>query len=425
VLHPRVGVGRERTLLISLGASKVEVAMRIEGEPPTELIHSDENIERRDNLGDIFSQIKKSLDAKGLRLSGRDNFAVSWPGPIEGKKLHSSWLGLSTYDEIKEYAEKLIAKAPRKINNKNFEIKCDAQTNVEAEFKNPMGRLKRGRGLVLNIGSGLCAGYLMSKDDIYLEKHGGDYEKLRSAVPYLNAIGRWLLIDPNKGTVYRYSELIENKNDEANALKRRTFGNRMFETERMGEKELVRCTNYISTHAILERYFIRIGKQEVERLSAKLFGERSRELIEERDTVKTRGRSAVRIFEEKSQITRKYLTSLNRQSLEILTGDSADGGIEEELRNLINEVAIDLVRVVKKIEDTLKNVLKISSELFPTREQIVLTGTVGRLFGSIDNDLLIRKMNQHLDDCVSRSELMVSSVGEVEAFTFGRNEKNV
>ena len=398
LLSHRVSSSLKTSLLISLGATKIEVAMKKQGEtPPTRYITAKpEEIARAyqnvDSLFELVGNLFEPLLGDGNDLdSNSTRVGVAWPGPVYGDRLISSLLEGMGREEMErnDVIERLKSRVPEMVNIRdcNFIIENDAAIIVKAEQRHRVGGLLGvTRGMILNCGSGLCAGFSNDAWEKDENSHVADYSAAASA------IGRWLWIDPVKGLVHR------------------TAGDWVDESQKASvndvdpETEWPRLSAYVSTLALALRLLRRLPADKQRVFFKDLFkgnGPDYRSTTTEGYAKAYKEFKAHRHDFDRFAFLHKVNSSERNDDVELRI-----------IRDFIVEVAGDLTSVIRAIEHYSKDI-----GLHPdTAKLVVLTGSIGRDFGRIDGDLLIDTMSNLLPDHdIRRTVLAVASKAEVEA----------
>jgi len=381
-------------LCVSLGDTKLEVA-RVgsdggaavvwrQGELPART----EDVARRlpDAIRAVVSclRVHPELTTTGSRPK---RVAVAWPGPVDGNRLFSSVLGKATKEEFQAAFEAAF-KAEFGWDITGFEVLNDSVAGVRGELYHPQGGLShKAAGMLLNIGSGLCAAfYLPPTRDL-----GPDAARN-------GAVGRWLDINPLTGELSVHDELV------------------FTESPSLHREGRVRTTGFLSSRGIALRFLSRVAAndslvaefcayvgQDVGWWIAHLLPGKPEEFA---------GRFAQAVTKLGERPDRFQVHRVIARINELAV---AGGEAERAAVGLIIEVAHELAGVIRHIGERGPNYKACT-------RRVVLSGSVGTRFGRVPwkgaPDLLLHVLGANVGRRyeVKRSAISVSCVREAYGF---------
>lgn len=386
---------KHRSLLcMSLGLTKREIALWQHGKTPLVRWRGLDAQERPAAAGWDHKQFgtwarEVVKEAKQWDLSEHEqlDIGVCWPGPID----HESAL---LYSSAMPGAHKMAAFATQCTNARRSQgwrssteplFLNDASAAALGEHRHPLGRLQGDKpGMVLNIGSGICAGFFPGGDCT-----SGDVEHVLLAA--CGAIGRWLFVDPGSGRMRK------NRDELYDAVFRGQVGDR----DAFG---WIRSSRYLSSVGVAWRFWKLLGAGDDH--DRKAFYDRcwngaTRSGPPSDDFFWYKQGLEPQRFHVFSHIAEKAAAARNA------TGRAA--------RSLVVQVGQDLAEVIRHVEDLLQYY---TPQYADCTRRVVLTGSVGQYFGRLkDSDLLLEIMQSSLGDTViQRSEIMIPSVREAAGF---------
>ena len=326
----------------------------------------------------------------------------------------------------------------------DFLVLNDAQASALGEHQ--LGRFSGTRpGMVLNISSGICAGFYFGRDERTLQQ--------RNDVSACGAVGRWLYANP-------YTGLLDtpwhpgDKDGIAAHIVAHVFSDTplpyMYE-----DQQHLRLTSYLSSAGIALRFFSILSRTDVAGVSP------LKDFLEEKIKWNPKGllgllepdaktenqESSLERFEKAYAFIQNYSDSPGKfdrlrffekfnevadpeNSTNNSPGDYTSDYLKREARSLIVEVASDLAEVVVRVGSMLKR-LGVPSAC---TKHVVLTGMGGGNFGKVkadpdkeldsNNDLLLHVMRVCLSDTlgegfsIERSERTIASRRELRGFLY-------
>jgi hypothetical protein len=403
-------------LCISLGATKLELALFRDGDSPPVVWHHapmprwaadapdcmrQEDVV--DAVGQLLATFARSADTRSRR---RLNIGVSWPGQWNGTDLVSSTLGRQGREG---FANALLARV-RDALGASYDVQApiirdDASWSVLGERRHARGRLPAdgGRGSVLNVGAGLRLG-------LSLEVHPSPCP--HAALRACGAVGRWLFVDPHSGRMIQARRDDDARaSDVADELVRWVFEPNVPLVRAMRGVTWLRTSAYLSSPGIACRYALRLGAEE------------RRHFLDEiawpAAVPEPAGRADITasIAAAYDSMRRTATGVVPHAILHRLNADANEGGAQTQrrARDFIVDTARDIAAVVQSVQEML---IAIGCGVVAERlAPIVLTGAVGENLGRLqDGDLLV----DTIADClgapgtVIRSEIAISSVRETE-----------
>ncbi len=454
VLYARERDDFKKTLLISLGATKIEVALKTQGvTPPTRyLAAAQEQI--AEQIATASSKLEGSLVLAGQLLKqlleehlvDRDRYGtltkvgVSWPGPKFDNRLLSSFLGNMKYDDVKERIWKTLggldmpwASGAAWLNPEQIDIRPDAEVIAMAEERHPQGALtgsdSNAPAMVLNIGSGICAGF-----NAAAKVDGVEQRKKSPERALAGAIGRWLRIDVVTGRVTPCWEKV--LVGQASTPQPLETVDDFLDDKGSGP----RLSASLSTIALALRLLRQLAHAEVIRHPGPEEARASKKLLRcmmmppvsedflfskpvsghnkplfEVLTTEPYATAHACIKKLRHQVNRFELFNYVSQAGFRRDGDNG-GHLDSRcvIRDFVIEVAGDLAATLSAIEQCAPSI-----GLDPgTTRYCVLTGSIGRDFGRDEDDLLLRTLSDLLPKphTVVRSNLAAVAEAEIEAF---------
>jgi Phosphomannose isomerase type I, catalytic domain len=382
----------ERIICVSLGSSKIETALIEEVEclgvrtgsaPP----HSGQAITAarkaaEEQVKDLRDNADRISDGAGAGSKDQTDsnsrrqmrLVVSWPGYCDGKKYYSSVYGSYDKEELRKQWQLPGFGKPDIIN--------DALLSALGESEHRLGLLHPDRpGMVLNIGSGICAGFYLPNWKVE--------DMVDPDVAACGALGRWLGFEKYKGTVGLFPD---NGNDGSAA----------------GTEDDSTRTARIRKLVFKERTERNLGQWE----RGSVWWE-TRALVSRACAI---SRLRNRPPEGASAIAR--VLQLNHGAI------GEDGPTKARLRRFFMSIAAELAEIVQHAEEVLKMLQRLHPGRFPdaasATRHIVLTGTIGRLFGSLgeDDDILVDVMKANLGEGVAVYRSEIAHAAEREAAGF-------
>ncbi len=453
-LSPRLE--REDLICISLGATKQEIALWRDGESPLIIWHKGEGALGEYDLDKVIEGVCKSAEViLGEALQALEDaedeqdadkqtvrklrVAVSWPGYINpeenGDVLYSSLLGdlrrsdfaAKLLNDLGNVINKLNSRKPvtyklLESSNDNPIILNDAVASAWGESRHPLGKLlSDDPGMVLNIGSGMCAGFYPGKTKRKIDD---------ACLAACSAVGRWLFVNPRTGRMqFRLSKdllgeglsLHEPKESLSNHVFRKTVNDR--------DGVWIRASVYLSSRGIGLRFLSRLPQSdEFNKFLKEVEWEQNKIL----DFLKKSDKAdkeewAIECFEDACQELNKNPKDFDRHKMIHKINQKAvgeDGVLRKLAREFIIEVAQELAEVLRQISQMLVQIDADESFREGTRH-VVLTGAVGEHFGRVPaedttdpTDLLVTVIRRCLGNTFSvwRSEISISSKRETEGF---------
>jgi mannose-6-phosphate isomerase class I len=467
-MHPNdrlllVSERSERTDLvcISLGLSKLEVALHRIGESPSIAWYQGKR-PKPNEMGegyldkvidviceDLAELLKKTTAGPeesrklGVKHQKKLCVAVSWPGYIrfkEGEKeLHSS--GFPKVN-VKSFQSSLLGKI-RDVVSGTYEVSPESETNplilndafasALGEYRHPLGWLLENKsGMVLNIGSGICAG--LSKATMETESQESLRDEDQSTIEACSAVGRWLYFDPNTGNIrLPFRPVAQGRL--SHALRDHVFSEQV--PDMIGG--YLRASTYLSSRGLILRFLTRLPKPKEFFESGPSGWDYAKiePFLKQRndDPVGSfvTGCAAIAANPDDFPI-HKMIHKINQEAVGEPVGNRLLA------RKLIVEVAQELAEVLQQVIRMLE---QLAPEYADCIGRVVLTGAVGEHFGRIsakpgffqasrdkpqddiaDEDLLLGVMKRCLTssglrqqpDKVRRSEIAVASIREIEGF---------
>jgi mannose-6-phosphate isomerase class I len=423
-IFPRVK--REDLLCISLGATKLEVALWRDGESPSivwrkgqlPLLQAPQGEDELPagiieaichSVADLLSQAgNASNEQRNLR------WALSWPGQIDGTRLYSSTFGTHNRSKfiatvmlkLQEHGVSLLAQ-----DGSDPLILNDALVSAFGEIRHPLGGLLSDQsGMVLNLGSGVYAGFY--------HPTVSDPQKERAVIA-CSAVGRWLDVNPLTGKMRPRP-------------KPATLQDHVFQKQvgywDVEDPNWVRASAYLSSRGIALRFLSRLPDSDREEFLTKAGWKAGWESQSLSDIFcgwsGNPSKTAISRFLKGCERLGTKPEAFDRHKMFFQINQAAEGDnskVRKIVREFIIEVAQELAEVVRQVNMMLKGIG--SREYVGCTEKVVLTGAVGEHFGRLrTDDLLVKTMNRCLGSSgpekkpVKRSEVAISSVRETEGF---------
>lgn len=377
VLAPREKFGD--LLCVSLGTTKVEIALwRDTASPPIVWGHT-AWLEGGARL--TLEHARATFPfLQGLGGSPRlPRLALAWPGPIGGATLHTSVSQLENQDRIADEVADVLSGL---IDMDRVPVPMtDAAVAVLGEHRHSLGSLPGPEpGMLLNIGSGVCAGFYPAPEP----RHA----RLLAAC---GAVGRWLYVDPLSGK-------IEPPPDPA-AVETRVFAPPVdIRTDK------VRASIYMSSAGVALRLLSQLEKKDA--------------IIAEAGWSMPRpaGNRLTAFVQAVKTVTRDP-QAYSRQRFFRAVDQCRDPETARAIRNIIIVTGGEIASMILNIRSLLK-----AAGLPDYTRRVVLAGALGERFGRLaasgsSADLLVDTINNCLGSpTVKRSEISVSCFREAEGF---------
>jgi mannose-6-phosphate isomerase class I len=472
-ISPRV----ERTDLvcISLGATKLEVALYRDGESPP-IIWSKGKHPGQDESGARYLEklievacacIKNMLRSDAKQRAGKQRrnlrVAVSWPGYVKRMEGARAELYSSAFHEVEldSFGSHLLNRIKQSVrgtyslreqSESNPLIMNDAAASALGEYRHPLGwMVEDAAGMTLNIGSGLCFGFYPGTSKAAGEEHEDeearpkqtqeeerrkDAERLKTEEERRTrdacaAVGRWLYIDPRTGRMgHPFQVPLEQL---PGAIQNHVFQGLV--PARAGHR--LRTSLYLSSRGIALRFLSRLPDPKDFAAKAGWNIEKLSQITCQDDT------DRLDLFLEGCEVIAAHPNDFDfHRMIHQINVEAANERSENSIlaRELIIEVAQELAEVIRQ---TVQMIEMIAPPYTDCIKRVVLTGTVGEHFGRIsaddwlfgapgaqsssnvvDKDLLIGIMTRCLSSAglkqqpekVRRSEISISSIREIEGF---------
>lgn len=452
-------------LCISLGATKVEIAVRKQGKLPATTAWQkiqnpyDDKIQEikllEHVLGEIAKYYNKAQDENPNGQSKSEektdkpklDIAISWPGYIDGNSYYSTLFGKIEKTDLVEILSKKF-ELFEKTDDKRLIVMNDAQVNAFGEHWHPLGGLLGSEpGMVLNVGSGVCVG-LFSWD---LEEGFRKGQKSKSDFNAICAVGRWIYVDPTT----KPKRFSVKSRDEKSIDKLRSW---VFTKKApLFDDERIRVSAWLSSWGLALRFLSQIENEDHliyflnesdwakddEALRQKLID------VLKYENYKDLFERGSKLFKGNSYVfpPHRLLHQINMACKEEASASTKDGSKKNP--DLLYRLAHEFVReVAEEIAQIIEFICGHESIFFDKRgiitkcaKRIVLTGAVGEFLGeattSPDNsadDLFIHVIKEHLnkyfnddDDKpdVKRSEINIAPEREAEGFAYYYNIMNL
>jgi hypothetical protein len=363
----------EEIVCVSLGTSKIETALFRDLDClwiRTSKVPAKDK-DNADRLQSACDEVRQQLG--NLRPS---KLVVSWPGYYDSKKDKFYSTGYGSYKRAKL----------KEIWNlgENVEVVNDALLSACGEAEHRLGAFASAESaMVLNVGSGLCAGLYMPQ-----------WERASTFHPDVVAccaLGRWLAVEQFKGTVGLFAS---------------------------GTEGISPLSGSNHTYVVPPHFF--------EKITSLVFKDQPEEQSGrwhrgskwwETDAIVRRGMELVGDQSPENDTSVGKVLKLNQLA--------ASAEYEAKLRPFMISIGNELAEVVRILRSALQSLRNRDRDRFPNAaaatRRVVLTGTIGRLFGWIDaEDVLVDAMTGNLGSStdVRRSEIVHAAEREAAGFEY-------
>lgn len=417
-----------RLVCLSLGPSKIEMAWRSDQTSPgISWIHEPRKRLLEKDLEEIlqkFAAIQEERRGQpGDLQNGRFQLGISWAGPIDENFLYITPTDMNPafkWDK-KDVLSKIFTATKDLIATEDAVFLTDGMAGALGEHQHNLGGLPGAEpGMILNIGSGICAGF-----------YAGSGRPTDSALIKYSVVGRWLYVDPKTGDMKVHPSVynaIDHIHNEPEGIARDSEG-----------RLWIRSSIYLSVAGIALRFFSRAGDQHMKEcgwldpnLIARLQPKKNDR------TPRAKGDDQIERFVEGVNYTRSHPEHFDRYSfcrkINELAQEPAQEPVEESGKNkqltdarkrdcqiartFIAELGSELATVVRNLWRQLPG------ESRDCVKRIVLTGVIGQNLGYWSSkDLLVEVMRRCLPGSeIQRSEISVACTRELEGFAYCRQQ---